>query len=116
MRKSIYSILLIAIFTLLNAGCQSGPDEVEFIRITDQGIAMFQVNNLTDQDYNKMDFEITYMNDRDEVILIDTLHYEMAEESANQIFLEAGGQSMISQIVPENTVTATGRILSVVNQ
>lgn len=116
MKQVIKPLMCISILALLSVGCQMGPQEVEFIRITDQGVAIFEVNNLTDQDYTEMEFEVSYLNGQDEVILIDTLHYEVADDLPNQIFLEANGQTMFSQTVPENTVSATGRIISAVNE
>ncbi|MDX1592549.1 MAG: hypothetical protein R3283_11320 [Balneolaceae bacterium] len=116
MRTSFNQLLLILATSLFIYGCQKEPVDVELIRINDQGIAMFEVYNRTDQNFSEMDFEVTYLDGQNEVILIDTLHYEMAEESAIQIFLEANGETMFSQTVPENTVSASARIINRVNE
>ena len=112
MRYSIQSIFLILTLSLVSFGCQSDPIEVNFEEITDQGVAVFSVYNHTDQDYTKMEFEVTYLNDMGDTILVDTISYEMADDSPNQIFLEANGQTIFSQGAPENTVTASGRAIS----
>ncbi|MDX1591215.1 MAG: hypothetical protein R3283_04595 [Balneolaceae bacterium] len=114
MKSSIHSILFISILSFTILSCQSEPIEVEFEEINDQDLAIFRVYNHTDQDYLGIDFEVTYLDDRKEIILIDTVSYPISldQDSIPQVFLRANGQTIFVQRVPENTVTTTGRTIS----
>jgi hypothetical protein len=115
MGTKIGSFLLLITLTCLSISCQSSSNEVELLEINDNGIAIFTVKNTTDEDLTGIGVELVYMNADDEVIKVDTVHYNMADNATSPVFLEAGGQTTISQRAPENTTKASGKIISTTN-
>lgn len=104
--------LTIAACACLISGCQSNTHEVRFEQIED-GVARFQVENNSDDDITSMVFELTYLNDNDEVIKIDTVNYRMSEENPSEIWLEANNETFFVQSIPEGTTVVTSKIISI---
>lgn len=115
MSNKINSLLIIITLSYLGFSCQSSSNQVELLEINDRGIATFRVTNITNKDYSAIDLELKYLSADDEVINVDTVHYSMSESATAQVFIEAGGETMIAQKVPANTVTAAGKIISTTN-
>ena len=84
---------------------------VELVEINEKGIAIFEVSNYTSDDILSIDFELTYSNSSREVIKVDTVQYS----SSSGAFIKAEGQTIIAQKVPNNTSTATAKIISTTN-
>jgi|AntRauTorckE6833_2_1112554.scaffolds.fasta_scaffold14962_3 hypothetical protein len=114
MSNKISCLILVIILSGLSVSCQSDSKQVEFLDI-DDGVATFKVVNNTNDDISSIRFELTYSSANSEVIKIDTVTYTMAESEPSQIFLEASGQTYISQKVPDKTTTASCKIISINN-
>lgn len=115
MAIKLTSLLLVTVFSYLIISCQSNLKHVEFLEINEEGIATFNISNVTDKDISSIGLELTYLNTANEVVKVDTVRYSMSEDSNAQVFLKAGEQTVISQKVPDNISIASGKIISTTN-
>lgn len=110
MINKLKSLLLLSLFFALIISCQIFSNYyVRFEEINEEGIAIFRVFNNTSKDILSIDFELTYFNAEKEIIKVDTLQY------SSGVFLQAEGQTIIAQKVPNKTHTASAKIISTNN-
>lgn len=110
MVNTIKSLLFISLVFSLTISCHLISNyHVELLEINEEGLAIFKVLNNTSEDILSMKFELTYSNADKKVIKVDTVGYRSG------FIIKAKGETMIVQKVPDNTTTASARILSFTN-
>lgn len=107
--------LILISFSFLIA-CTNDPVQAEFIEITND-IARFEIENNSAMDIEKITFEISYMDVSENILLTDTVKYQMSEQSQNDspTFLKANDKTFIVQSIPDNCTKAAIRILEIEN-
>ena len=117
MFNNLLSMFTVIFIALLLVSCQSDSDyDVDFLEINDNNIAIFKIYNNTDSNLMSVNVELTYVDAANKVTKVDTVSYKMVENTDPQYFLMAGEETMISQTVPDNTVDASGKIVSVTTE
>lgn len=105
-------LLLIITCSFLSISCEHNSTHIEFLDLNEEGLATFELSNSSDSDISDIELELTYLNADNEVIKVDTVNYNMSGDSNAQVFLRAGEQTIITQRAPDDTSTATGKIIS----
>lgn len=111
MLKYISHQLLLLFLFIIIFGCENETYSVELTNI-EHNLATFEVVNHTANDLSAINFELIYFNSGGDIIEIDTVKYSMNEESPDEIFLKAEGQTYFSQQIPENTTSAAANVIS----
>lgn len=95
--------------------CKSDSLDVEFAEMmNDNTLARFDVMNNTDQDIMTVSFEVTFFDTSGDALDIDTVSYNTTSdiEGNQKPFIEAQSTTFFVWSVPENTASASGRVLS----
>ncbi len=107
---------LMLISSSLLISCTNDTVQAEFIEIKND-VARFEIENNSDKDIEKITLEITYLDISDNVLLTDTLEYQMSEENQKDKtpFLKANDKTFIVQSIPNNCIKADLKILEIDN-
>lgn len=107
-------LILISFSFLIS--CSNDPVQVEFIEIKND-VARFDIKNNSDKGIEKITFEITYLDISDNVLLTDTLEYQMSKENQKDKvpFLKSNDKTFIVQSIPNNCSKADIKILAIEN-
>ncbi|MCA0154265.1 hypothetical protein [Winogradskyella vincentii] len=108
--------ILMLISTLLVTSCANNNIEAEFIEIKNK-IARFDVVNNSNKDISKITLEIRFLDSSDNLLLVDTLDYQMGNDYRNEKlpFLKANDKTFIVQSAPDNCLKADIKILEIEN-
>jgi hypothetical protein len=110
MRSNTFALFLVLL--VINA-CSSSQQTIRFEGIT-SGIARFEIENKTSADIAELDVELTYLAADNSVILVDTVTYDAKKaDGSADVFLKSASSTSIVQRVPDGTVKAKGRVISV---
>lgn len=100
------------VFALGLAACSTDPAVVSFDDVDSTGLAHFTLENRSDGDIADVTFELTYLSEAGDVLLIDTVSYRSGEEDGTRPpFLEAGEETFFMQRVPPEGSSASPSIL-----
>lgn len=107
-------VLLISSFILIS--CVNDNVNAEFTEIKNN-IARFDIVNNSNKDIGKITFEIKFLDNLDNILLIDTLDYQMSKEyHKDKIpFLKANDKTFIVKSIPNNCKKANIKILKIDN-
>lgn len=100
------------VVALVVATCSTDPAVVSFDDVSSTGLANFTLENRSDGDIAGITFELTYLSDVGDVLLVDTVSYRSAEEDGGRPpFLEAGEETFFVQRAPPGGTSASASIL-----
>lgn len=108
--------ILSFVSVLLLVSCTTKSIDAEFLEI-DNNIARFEIVNNSNKDIGKMIFEVRFLDSSNNLLLIDTLSYQMSKEhqKENLPFLKANDGIFIVQSVPANSKKADIKVLETEN-
>ncbi len=108
--------LLSFVSVLLLLSCTNKSIDAEFLEI-DNNIARFKIVNNSNKDIAKIIFEVRFLDSSNNLLLIDTLSYQMSKEyqKENLPFLKANDGTFIVQSVPANSKKADIKVLEIDN-
>lgn len=106
--KAIIGVFLL--FCL--SACSKEGIQVELTEIKNN-LVLFAVENHTDQDIYSIEFEITYYSTDKSLLKIDTVSYSKTTDVSGNIvpFVKAGGETTITYSMPQETSSATAKVL-----
>jgi hypothetical protein len=107
-QKAIIGIFLL--FCL--SACSKEGIQVELTEIKNN-LVLFAVENHTNQDIYSIEFEITYYSSDKSLLKIDTVSYSKTTDVAGNIvpFVKSGKETFITYSMPQETSSATARVL-----
>ena len=105
---------LLFVSVLLLVSCTAESIDAEFIEI-DNNLARFEIINNSNKDIGKLIFELRFLDSSNNLLLIDTISYELSQEfqKENLPFLKANDGIFIVQIVPANSKKADIKVLEI---
>lgn len=104
--------LLSFVSVILLLSCTNKTIDAEFLEI-DNNIARFKIVNNSNKDIGKIIFEVRFLDSSNNLLLTDTVSYEMSKEyqKENLPFLKANDEIFIVQVVPANSKKADIKVL-----
>lgn len=104
--------LIALVFLLVVTACSTDPAVVSFDEVNSTGLASFALENRSDSDIAGITFELTYLSEAGDVLLVDTVSYRSGERDGGRPpFLEAGEETFFAQRVPPGGTSASASIL-----